>query len=577
MVERFGNRYITIGFYDPVQAVKEFSPQAPEKEWQEVFNSLAQKGIKCYYGRWINANNARLVLLDTKRFAQMLDNGDVRINSIKYWLWKNFKIDSIRAGDDFDTPVAWSYATGMLLEELYNRVMSGNTIVAHFHEWLSGTGMLYLKNNGVPIPTVFTIHATVLGRTKSGYNIEFFKEVRKGLSNGTMVDVRDAYKYGVEAKHLMEVACAKHCDVFTVVSQGLNEEAKYVLGREADIITPNGLDFSLLPDIRALNKLHLKYKERVLSFFEAYFSPYYSVRSGDKVIFFTSGRYEFFNKGYDIFIDALGLLNKLMKKRDMEKEVYVLILVPGDVRRLKEHVDELNDLFNRLKELVEEETDSIKHRLIRLLLRREELSASNMLSKDFMLHSKILCNFIKDIKRSELPDICPFELNYPESKDLIIKRIKDNGLLNREEDRVKVIFYPRYLSIADDVFGMNYYDVVIAASMGVFPSRYESWGYTPHEAAALMNTTVTTNITGFGSFVKSIGSNNGIKILDIGKEYKAVVKDLAQYMFKIVCMGEDERIKAKLDARSVANKASWKTLIKNYLSAYSMAIKKVKE
>jgi len=318
MKKRFGNEYFTVGFFNPKNYVNEFSDKNPPAWLKKIFDELRKEKIICYYGEWTEANDVQLILVDSKEFEN--DN----VNDIKKELWEKYKIDSLNTGNDFNTPIAWSYAVGKLLEKISRK----KDVVAHFHEWLSGAGLLYLKMNNVPVPTVFTTHATSFGRAKTLFLPK--EEVKE------RVPLEEVYKYGVAAKHLTEVACANNADVFTTVSEVMKNEVIYVLGKKPDIITVNALDFSNIPSIDEIQQLNYKLRKKADEFIRAYFSPYYPIDLKNYPIIFTSGRYEFFNKGFDLFIDSIGELNKRLK--GTKNLVVVFIFVPTGIIGPKDEV-----------------------------------------------------------------------------------------------------------------------------------------------------------------------------------------------------------------------------------------------
>jgi glycogen(starch) synthase len=172
------------------------------------------------------------------------------------------------------------------------------------------------------------------------------------------------------------------------------------------------------------------------------------------------------------------------------------------------------------------------------------------------------------------PPLTPFEM---EGENSIIAALKRNGLLNRKEDAVKVIYYPAYLSRVDGMLSMNYYDAIIGCHLGVFPSYYESWGYTPLETAALGLPAVTTDLSGFGRYIKRhvMEGDMSISILHRdGAEYGNVVKELEDVMLKFYMMTKKQRIQWKIKAKQMSMLADWKFLIRNYIRAYDLALNK---
>jgi len=138
--------------------------------------------------------------------------------------------------------------------------------------------------------------------------------------------------------------------------------------------------------------------------------------------------------------------------------------------------------------------------------------------------------------------LCAFDLNY--GQDEILSALWDNGLRNREQDRVKVVFYPTYLSVGDRLLSMDYNDFIVASSAGIFPSYYEPWGYTPVETAANGALSITTDMAGFGKFLQDKTEEDerkGIKVLEReGRSDEVVAEDLAEMVEDFVTYPKTE-------------------------------------
>lgn len=50
-------------------------------------------------------------------------------------------------------------------------------IVAHFHEWLAGLGLVLCRHRHLPVATIFTTHATLLGRYLCAGNVDFYNNL----------------------------------------------------------------------------------------------------------------------------------------------------------------------------------------------------------------------------------------------------------------------------------------------------------------------------------------------------------------------------------------------------------------
>ncbi|MBW6462127.1 MAG: glycogen/starch synthase [DPANN group archaeon] len=571
MLRKYGDNYYTIGFYEKSKAQYEFINEDAGK-LSPIFDTLEKEGIKCYYGFWNIPGKPRCILIDVKDFMY-------KSNDIKSMLWEQYKIDSLNSDSWFEEPVVWSYAVGMLLELM--KVDMGKPVVAQFHEWMSGVALLYLKMKNCDIATVFTVHATMLGRSIAGKGVNLAEMIDDGLKMKETIKNDVAYKYGVPAKHLTEVECAKNCDVFTTVSATTAREAEYILGRKPDMILPNGLDMKNYPAMEKLSYRHKIEKDRVLSFLSAYFEPYYNVNLNDPRIIMISGRYEYHNKGLDVFIDALGQMNERLKNESYNKNTFVFIAIPSDVRGENREILENFSLYNELENHVDDMLPELKWHLMQSLAHGEYTHESLLRYVKDQYNNKFKRLALAFKSRSgKNPPLCAFELNYPEEDDNILSRLMHNNLFNQEDSPLKVIFYPAYLSSADRLLSIDYNSMLISASFTVFPSYYEPWGYTPVESAANGCISITTDLAGFGQYISEHMDgkiDKGIKILKRrGRKYKDIVSDLSEMMHDVTTMSEQEIIAQKHNAKQLSQLVGWDHLADNYFKAHDMALSKRK-
>ena len=559
MTEYYKNNYFAIGPYFKEKAVLETMKLSPPDFMKDVFSELEKNGIKCYYGKWLIPSKPNVILID---YSDLMEKS----KEIKERLWEDYKVDSWNAGYDFDEPVIWSTAVGMFLEKLIPKLQN-KRIVCQFHEWLSGAGLLYLKDK---VPTVFTTHATVLGRTIAGNGEDLYSEV----NNGKPLEPKRAHKYGVQAKHLLEKACAENCNIFTTVSEITGKEAEYILGRKPDIILPNGLDTSKFPTMEELVLFHRKYKKKIKDFLNAYFGPYYESELWDCMIFFTSGRYEFKNKGFDVFIDALGMLNEKMKKENIRKNVFVFFFIPKGNSGANVEILESIRLYEDMEEELKDELPWIEEMTIASLVKGKMPKMSTIFRKEFLQECK---KKMIAFKKKGNPPFCAFNIEY--EGDSIIESFKKNNLLNRKGDKVKVIFYPSYLSTTDRMLGLNYEQAVQGTHLGVFPSYYEPWGYTPLDAAENGVLAITSDLAGFGIFIKpQLKNGSGIMVLEReNKNYEETVKGLSDLLWSVVTMSRKVRIPKKAEAKDLASLSDWKILVKKYIEAHNLALERFKK
>lgn len=552
MKEYYGENYLTIGYYDEENARKEFGKRE-ENPYKYIFDEMKEEyGVECHYGVWNISSGPKCILVDPSGLEKP-------VNEIKEYLWEEYGIDSIEADVDFDEPIKWAYAVGKLLEKIRHK--ENQKTVVHLHEWLSGSVSFYTD-----YPCVFTTHATVLGRAMSNSDCDIKKMIEQNN-----VDSSRAEEFEVKAKHQLEKTSAKEAEVFTTVSKNTGKEAEAILDVKPDKILPNGFNVEDFPSLEELSYQHKKKKKDMKEFLRAYFKPYYDVNlENDPRILFISGRYEYHNKGLDVFIEALSKLNQ-----KQGEDFFVFIFVPSDVKQEKAEVHENISLYDELEEYLEDLEPDIKKTMLNSIT-----SGENPMEKieKIIDRSERELNSLRNnfhAKKGEKPPLSAYDLNY--ENDEIMEKLYQEGLHNRKGDRVKVVFYPTYLSVGDKMLSMSYNDAVVASSAGIFPSYYEPWGYTPVETAANGALSVTTDMAGFGKYLTENTDEEqrkGIQIVQREKQTREQsVEQLSNIMEDIVTYSKTEITERKHNARKLAQMTSWEKLGENYLQAHKKALK----
>ena len=474
------------------------------RDWKA---QAAAEGLRIRIGRWNIQGHPTAILVDFKQF--LTDQ-----NNILTEFWKRFGVDSITGNWDYKESALFGYAAGRVIESFYKHNLSpADKVVAQFHEWMTGAGLLYIKGTRLPIATVFTTHATVVGRCLAGNNLPLYDSMN--LYDGD-AKARD---FNVLARHSLEKKSAQNADVFTTVSEITAKECKQFLQRDIDIVTPNGFENSFTP------KSDEEYAQK-RSDARSKLVEVATAMSGEEVpensIFVgIGGRYEWRNKGIDVFIDALDSLNHSSFEG---KSIQAFIFIP---------------------------------------------SGNNGPDKELV--AKMAGNASTYVTRTSHYLIDP-------EYDIISRRLNELNFNNAIGDKVKVYFIPSYLNGNDGVFNMTYYDLLAGLDLTLFPSYYEPWGYTPLESLAFKVPTATTTLAGFGLWVKEHCPKDhpGITVIPRNdSNYKNVVEDVAGRVKEIARLTKEER-KAYMDnAREVSGIALWENNIIYYKKAYSMAIEKV--
>ena len=478
--------------------------ETDEHQWDSLRRVLASKDLKCRLGRWNIPGRPKVILVD---FAKRYNS-----NQLLYEIWNSYGVDSLSGGWDYIEPVMFSYACGEVIAAIYKTQVRplGGKAVAHFHEWMCGAGLLAVKKHAPQIGTVFTTHATMLGRALAGSGMDIYKQM------GQISPQREAAAHNITAKCSMESVAARQADCFTTVSNITADEATHFLGRTPDIVTTNGLDMRVIPDYSTDRQTPAALRARVL---EAVAPLLRRTLSESTRIVAISGRYEFHNKGIDVFLDALAGVNQALKQSD--NHVLALCLVMGG-------------------------------------------------------HTGINPAAIggdPNVTDNGRPFISAHQV-WDQPNDPIIKSCRRLGLDNKPDNNVQVVFVPAMLDGKDGLINMPYYDVLTACDLGVFPSWYEPWGYTPHESAAFAVPTITTDLSGFGIWAREQHlDKHGVDVLARRQtSYEETVVALRNLLLEYVGCGGEELDARRRAARALTMHSSWEAFFPLYLSAYQAAL-----
>jgi glycogen(starch) synthase len=335
---------------------------------------------------------------------------------------------------------------------------------------------------------------------------------------------------------------------------------------------------SEFPSFEEVTQKHNLYRNRLREFALFYFFPYYSFDLQESLFYFTASRYEFHNKGLDIFIEALGKLNEKMKQEKSRKTVISFFFVPGAVMAIRPEIVNAREAFHDIKESLNDEANDTRENILYAITSGKPLTEKSIFKEDFLRNMERKLLRLRAFQGKPAP-LCTHYL-CDENNDAIMNAFRNAGLGNKEDDRVKVIFYPIYLSGADGLCDLDYYQAIQASHLGVFPSYYEPWGYTPLEAAAMGVPAITSNLSGFGKYFydelnKDKDKAPGIRIIDMESKGKEdVVSALLEDLHRFASFDRKERIDNKIGARKIAFMADWENFAVHYVEAENMAFDK---
>jgi len=375
----------------------------------------------------------------------------------------------------------------------------------------------------------------------------------------------------------IERAAAHGSHVFTTVSEVTAVECKYLLGREPDILTPNGINIERFHISHEFQNLHQKYKDRIHRFVMAHFFNSYTFDLENTLYFFTSGRFEFRNKGFGLTLEALARLNHMMKAAGIDKTVVMFFITKQPYHSINPEVLENRAVMEELRhtcQAIEKQVGSQLFYKAASIPDNKLPQLNDFVSDYWRLRFR---RTLQSWKSDRLPPVVTHNL-VNDTDDPILMFLRSSNLVNNPDDKVKIVYHPDFIVPANPLWGIEYDQFTRGCNLGVFPSYYEPWGYTPLESIARGVPAVTSNLSGFGDFVlKNIQNprEKGIVVIDkVKKTFHESAQELAEEMLYFV----KQNIRDRVDLRNKAERASvsfdWNILVKNYYKAYLLSIKR---
>ena len=471
-------------------------------------------------GRWDVPGSPVAVLVDFQPFFSEKDK-------IYTELWEDFQVDSLHGYGDYDEASMFSYAAAKVVESFCRyQVGKNEKVVYHGNEWMAGLGLLYVRKHLPAVATIFTTHATSIGRSIAGNNKPLY-EYLFAYNGDQMAD-----ELNMQSKHSIEKQTAWNVDCFTTVSDITANECRELLDKEVDVVLPNGFEDDFVPKSNAFTSKRKRARAELLRVANCLTGDTFD---DDTLIVSTSGRYEFRNKGIDVFIDAM---NRLRFDERLNKKVVAFIDVPAWVGNARE------DLAERLK-------------------------AKANTAFDTPLHCPMLTHWLHNM-----------------DQDKALSMMRSLDFANNKQDKVKIIFVPCYLNGNDGIFNMPYYDLILGNDLCVYPSYYEPWGYTPLEAVAFSIPCITTDLAGFGIWAQHVLADekaensleNGVKVVHrTDYNYHEVADEIRDAVANYALLTKTQVAKAREKARNLSKKPLWKKFIAYYEDAYDIALRKAEE
>lgn len=563
MTARLQDHYCLVGPYNQATASIEFEETNEDTPFHRAAAELAAKGAHIHCGRWLVSGRPLVVLID---FLASWN----KIAECKYFFWKDHQID---AGDEAEVNdvVLFGYLVADFFQQLQAQIAllpeaERYPVIGHFHEWMGGAAIPILKKRHVGIATVFTTHATLLGRYLASDDPFFY---------GRLPSI-DAYRAagdrGIYNRFAIERAAAHGADCFTTVSDITAVEAEHLLGRRPDQVLPNGLNIRRFAALHEFQNLHQLYKQAIHEFVMGHFYPSYTFDLDKTLYLFTAGRYEYRNKGMDLFIESLARLNFRLKEEKSDQTVVAFIVTKAPVRAISVDVLKSQMMFRDLKHTCER----ISHRMTERLLYSAALGKVPTI-EDLLEESSqmALKRQHHAWRRQGWPAICTHDMLH-DAEDAVLNQLRTCHLYNAPEDPVKVVYHPEFLTGTSPLLGLDYDQFVRGTHLGVFPSYYEPWGYTPMECAALGIPSITSDLAGFGSYIQRQMPDHEEKGLYVCRRNMLSFDDSANHLvdqlMNFIKTNRRDRIEMRNRVESTSDQFDWNVLVENYWKAHDLSL-----
>jgi len=565
MVRQWSENYFLIGPYAAQEASTDFEEFAlPHSAVQKAVEECRSNGMAIYTGVWLVSGRPNTILFD---YNSVMD----KLGDVKYYYWQHHNIEFKNHDPLLDQVLAFGYMVHHFLSALarYN-LDEGVETLAHFHEWMAASAIPDIRKEQIPIRMVFTTHATLLGRYLAMNDPGFYEHL-------PYVDwENEAKHFNIHATVKLERACVHGAHVFSTVSEVTGKECIHLLGRRPDTTLPNGFNIERFSVLHKVQNLHHKYKALLEQFVKGHFFHSYSFDLNNTLYFFTSGRFEYLNKGYDLTLEALARLNHHLKEHNSPMTIVMFFITKQPVHSINPNVLNSRAMLDKIYTNCDAIIDQIRDRFYRHAASSDgnhRLPNLNEMVDDYwkLRHRRT----IQTWKSDQLPPVVTHNL-VDDQNDQILNFLRNANLVNREEDRVKVVYHPDFISSANPLFGMEYDDFVRACHLGVFPSYYEPWGYTPLECLARGVAAITSDLSGFGDFIKNVpigDEEHGIHVINRNnKSFDQAAEELMQKMLNFINTGKRARIDMRNKSEDLSETFDWRNLYQHYENAYQQAL-----
>ncbi|SFP69317.1 glycosyltransferase [Hymenobacter arizonensis] len=569
-VPAWGDRYCLLGPYFPNQAQGEFEPlddlaiHTASDPFGAAVRTMRAQGFDVQIGTWLVTGRPRTVLINPFQAYSQL-------GQLKSDLWQRHGIPAPDNDDLLHQVIAFGHLTTIFFQHVAAQLEAQQRLLGHFHEWMTGVAIPELRRLQVPAHLLFTTHATLLGRYLAMNDASFYDHLMWVNWEA------EAKKFNIEPAVRMERAAAHGSHVFTTVSELTVRECIYLLDRIPDAVLPNGLNIERFVALHEFQNLHQQYKAKIHEFVMAHFFQSYAFDLDKTLYFFTSGRYEYHNKGFDLTLEALARLNHRLQASGLEGQVVMFFITKRPFTSINPQVLERRAMLDEVHETCQAIERQVGERLFYAAASSPDHKLPDITSMVDDYWKLRYRRTLQSWKTNALPSVITHNLVNDQDDD-ILNFMRRAQLLNHRHDRVKMVYHPDFVSPSSPLLGMEYGQFVRGCHLGVFPSYYEPWGYTPLECVARGVPAITSDLSGFGDYVlQTIPDPEQKGIFVVHRQEKSFdesAEELCNMLWDFVQLNRRERIMQRNAVESSAELFDWKNLRVHYDRAYALALER---
>jgi glycogen(starch) synthase len=563
-VEEYGERYCLIGPFMANAAAVEFEELPPPKPYAEALKKMVSQGVVLHFGRWLVPGNPHALLFELGKSWGRLEGWRAEYK-------EKTGIDCSPFDKETNDAIVFGFLVAWFLREVHQDIHQ-RKIIVQFHEWMAAVGLTMLKAWNIPIGSIFTTHATLIGRYLCAGQADFYHTMKFVNSDA------EAATRGIYNRHIMEKRAAHDASVFTTVSDITAEEAEHLLHRRPDLVLPNGMHVEQFPVLHEFQNLHAKYKSRIHRFVRGHFFGNMDFDLDNTLYFFMGGRYEFQNKGIDMYIESLHLLNQRLKREGSSITIVAFIIAPSTTNGYNVETLKRQNMCRQLEETCELIRQRIGERLFDTAVRGQLPDMASLMDEEDLLALKRRLLTMR-VTGASLPPIVTHNM-VEDSTDPVLAYLRRRKLFNNPDDRVKIVFHPEFLS-STGLLELDYDQFVRGCHLGVFPSYYEPWGYTPAECVVRGVATITSNLSGFAQFMeKHVPDCNTRGVFVVDRRFKAPgesIDQMSTFMYDFAHLSRRDRVELRNQTERLSAMLDWRNLGRCYVEARTLALSRIKQ